>query len=162
MWRIVRCRGSSTSPEFIAKAVQAWITAVGAQTAYIAPGSPWDNGYIESFNPKLRDERLNGEIFYTLRRPRSLSRAGESTTRRSGRTRRPATCPRARGRAGPAAQTRPAPPPRSCRAQADNALTFNPDHRIRTTRWGPAKGSPGLTLCRAVRLGCRRSVARDR
>jgi putative transposase len=48
-------------------AVQDWITAVGAKTAYIAPGSPWENGYIESFNARLRDELLDGEIFYTLR-----------------------------------------------------------------------------------------------
>ncbi len=53
-------------PEFVAKSVQAWITGVGAQTAYIAPGSPWENGYVESFNARLRDELLNGEIFYTL------------------------------------------------------------------------------------------------
>ena len=58
---------SDNGPEFIAKAVQTWITAVGAKTAYIAPGSPWENGYIESFNAKLRDELLNGEIFYTLK-----------------------------------------------------------------------------------------------
>ena len=43
-----------------------WITAVGAKTAYIAPGSPWENGFIESFNARLRDELLDGEIFYTL------------------------------------------------------------------------------------------------
>jgi transposase InsO family protein len=47
--------------------VQEWITAVGAKTAYIAPGSPWENGYVESFNARLRDELLDGEIFYTLR-----------------------------------------------------------------------------------------------
>src|SRR5215216_505132 len=41
--------------------------AVGAKTAYIAPGSPWENGYVESFNARLRDELLDGEIFYTLR-----------------------------------------------------------------------------------------------
>ena len=58
---------SDNGPEFVAKAVQDWITAVGAKTAYIAPGSPWENGYIESFNARLRDELLNGEIFYTLR-----------------------------------------------------------------------------------------------
>jgi hypothetical protein len=50
-----------------AKAVQEWIAAVGARTAYIAPGSPWENGYVESFNARLRDELLNGEIFYTLK-----------------------------------------------------------------------------------------------
>ena len=47
--------------------MQEWITAVGAKTAYIAPGSPWENGYVESFNARLRDELLDGEIFYTLR-----------------------------------------------------------------------------------------------
>src|SRR5829696_1110846 len=58
---------SDNGPEFVAKAVQTWITAVGAKTAYIERGSPWENGYVESFNARLRDELLNGEIFYTLR-----------------------------------------------------------------------------------------------
>jgi putative transposase len=58
---------SDNGPEFAAKAVHAWITAVGAKTAYITPGSPWENGYVESFNARLRDELLNGEIFYTLK-----------------------------------------------------------------------------------------------
>ena len=58
---------SDNGPEFIAKAVQTWISAVGATTAYIAPGSPWENGYVESFNARFRDELLNGEIFYSLR-----------------------------------------------------------------------------------------------
>ena len=62
-------------PEFIAKAVQEWIKAVGAQTAYITPGSPWENGYIESFNARLRDEFLNGEIFYTLQETKILIEA---------------------------------------------------------------------------------------
>ena len=57
---------SDNGPEFVAKAVQDWIGAVGAKTAYIAPGSPWENGFIESFNARLRDELLDGEIFYTL------------------------------------------------------------------------------------------------
>ena len=51
----------------MAKTVQGWIAAVGAKTAYIAPGSPWENGYVESFNARLRDELLEGEIFYSLR-----------------------------------------------------------------------------------------------
>jgi transposase InsO family protein len=51
----------------VAKAVQEWIAAVGAKTAYITPGSLWENGYVESFNARLRDELLDGEIFYTLR-----------------------------------------------------------------------------------------------
>ena len=43
-----------------------WIAAVGVKTAFIEPGSPWKNGYCESFNVRFRDELLNGEIFYTL------------------------------------------------------------------------------------------------
>jgi len=58
---------SDNGPEFVAKAVQEWIAVVGAKTAYIERGSPWENGYIESFNARLRDELLDGEIFYTLR-----------------------------------------------------------------------------------------------
>ena len=58
---------SDNGPEFIAKAVQDWIAAVGASPAYIARGSPWENGFIESFNARLRDELLDGEIFYSLR-----------------------------------------------------------------------------------------------
>ena len=53
-------------PEFIAEAVREWITAIGAGTAFIESGSPWENGHCESFNSKLRDELLNGEIFYSL------------------------------------------------------------------------------------------------
>ena len=63
---------SDNGPEFIAKAVQDWIAAVGARTAYIAPGSPWENGYIESFNARMRDELLNGEIFYSLNEARII------------------------------------------------------------------------------------------
>jgi transposase InsO family protein len=58
---------SDDGPEFVAKAVQEWITAVGAKTAYTAPGSPWENGHVESFNARLRDELLDGEVFYGLR-----------------------------------------------------------------------------------------------
>jgi transposase InsO family protein len=58
---------SDKGPEFIAEAVQEWIAALGTKTAYITPDSPWENGYVESFNARLRDELLNGEMFYTLR-----------------------------------------------------------------------------------------------
>ena len=58
---------SDNGPEFVAEAVRDWVTAVGAQSAYIEPGSPWENGYCESFNARFRDELLNGEIFYTLK-----------------------------------------------------------------------------------------------
>jgi putative transposase len=57
---------SDNGPEFIAITLREWIAAVGSQTAYIEPGSPWENGYCESFNSKLRDELLDGEIFFSL------------------------------------------------------------------------------------------------
>jgi putative transposase len=57
----------------VAKAMRAWITAVGAKTAYIEPGSPWEDGYVESFNARLRDELLNGELFFSLREAEIIS-----------------------------------------------------------------------------------------
>lgn len=63
---------SDNGLEFIALAVRDWISAVGAKTAYIEPGSPWENGYCESFNARFRDELLNGEIFYNLREAQIL------------------------------------------------------------------------------------------
>jgi transposase InsO family protein len=78
---------SDNGPEFIAKAVQDWITAVGAKTAYIAPGSPWENGFVESFNARLRDELLDGELFYSLREAQTVIeswRRHDNTTRPHG------------------------------------------------------------------------------
>ena len=57
---------SDNGSEFSAKAVKAWLGRVGVKTLFIEPGSPWENGYNESFNGKLRDELLNREIFNTL------------------------------------------------------------------------------------------------
>jgi transposase InsO family protein len=57
---------SDNGAEFTCQAVRHWLANVGVQTLFIEPGSPWENGYVESFNGKLRDEFLNGEIFYTL------------------------------------------------------------------------------------------------
>jgi transposase InsO family protein len=57
---------SDNGPEFTAKAVREWLSRVGVQTLFIEPGSPWENGYVESFNGKLRDELLDREIFHTL------------------------------------------------------------------------------------------------
>ena len=64
-----RCYG----PEFIAKAVREWIAAVGAKTPFIEPGSPWENGYAESFHSRLRDEFLAVEEFESLRAARQLT-----------------------------------------------------------------------------------------
>ena len=58
---------SDNGPEFVALKLRKLRSAVGAKTLYIEPGSPWENGYCESFNGKLRDECLNGEIFYSLK-----------------------------------------------------------------------------------------------
>jgi len=57
---------SDNGPEFTAKAVREWLQRVGGQTLFITPGSPWENGYIESFTGRLRDARLNRELFETL------------------------------------------------------------------------------------------------
>ncbi len=58
---------SDNGPEFTAKVIRQWFTRLGGGTLFIEPGSPWENGDHESFNGKLRDELLNGEIFYTIR-----------------------------------------------------------------------------------------------
>ena len=58
---------SDNGPEMVAKVLRNWLSRVGTKTAYIMPGSPWENGYCESFNGELRNELLDGEIFYTLK-----------------------------------------------------------------------------------------------
>ncbi|HJW30860.1 MAG TPA: IS3 family transposase, partial [Saprospiraceae bacterium] len=57
---------SDNGPEFTSDGIRGWLGRLGVKTLFIEPGSPWENGYIESFNGKLRDELLNGEIFDTL------------------------------------------------------------------------------------------------
>lgn len=57
---------SDNGPEFTARRVREWLERVEVKTLFIEPGSPWENGYVESFQGKMRDELLNGEIFYTL------------------------------------------------------------------------------------------------
>ena len=57
---------SDNGSEFTAKQVRRWLADLSVKTLFIEPGSPWENGYIESFNGKLRDELLDGEIFDTL------------------------------------------------------------------------------------------------
>jgi putative transposase len=63
---------SDNGSEFTAKALRDWIGGIGVKTAYIEPGSPWENGYNESFNGKLRDELLNREMFYSLKEAQIL------------------------------------------------------------------------------------------
>ncbi len=64
---------SDNGPEFVAKDLRKWLAKTGAKTLYIEPGSPWENGFCESFNSKLRDEFLNGEIFYSIKELRVLA-----------------------------------------------------------------------------------------
>ena len=68
---------SDNGPEFTAQVVRDWLPRVGVRTLFIEPGSPWENGYNESFNGKLRDELLNGELFYTLREAKGLLAQGQ-------------------------------------------------------------------------------------
>jgi len=64
---------SDNGPEFVAHDLRTWLGKTGAKTMYIEPGSPWENGYCESFNSKMRDEFLNGEIFYSIQELRVLA-----------------------------------------------------------------------------------------
>jgi putative transposase len=63
---------SDNGSEFTAKRVRQWLALLGVKTLFIERGSPWENGYIESFNGKMRDELLNVEIFYTLKEAQVL------------------------------------------------------------------------------------------
>jgi len=63
---------SDNGPEFIADAIKKWLKKKHVETLYVEPGSPWENGYIESFNGKLRDEILNREIFYSVKETKVL------------------------------------------------------------------------------------------
>ena len=92
---------SDNGAELSAKIVRGWFATLGAKTLYIEPGSPWENGYCESFNGKLRDECLNGEIFYTLKEAKVVIEQWRNTTTRSDRTHPSATGRRRRsGRCG--------------------------------------------------------------
>jgi transposase InsO family protein len=85
---------SDNGAEFTATKVRDWLERINVKTLYIEPGSPWENGYVESFNGKLRDELLEREIFDTLWEAKSSSNAGGGKTTRSCRTVRSPTGPR--------------------------------------------------------------------
>lgn len=63
---------SDNGPEFVAHTLRLWFSSLEIRPLFIEPGSPWENGYIESFNGRLRDELLNGEIFYTIFEARTI------------------------------------------------------------------------------------------
>ena len=81
---------SDNGPEFTAKLVRRWLGRVGVETLFIEPGSPWENGYNESFNGKLRDELLNGEIFCSLAEAGRAGRAMEARVQYRPTPQRPA------------------------------------------------------------------------
>ena len=119
---------SDNGPEFVAKAVREWIAAVGAKTAYIEPGSPWENGYCESFNGKLRDELLDGEVFYSLAEAKAVIEGW----RQHYNTRRPHS---ALGYRPPAPEVVPWPTLSTTRVIAPKPVMHQ--HPPRTTPGGP-------------------------
>lgn len=75
MYGVPECIRSDNGPEFIAKAIQQWLSMLEVQTLYVEPGSPWQNGYAESFHSRLRDELLNLEEFESVRHARAHAAA---------------------------------------------------------------------------------------
>jgi len=124
---------SDNDPEFIARKVRDWIAAVGAKTAYIEPGSPWEHGDCESFNARFRDALLNGEMFYSLPEAQILIeqwRTHSNTPSRDIATQ----CPAGQwsGRTALRATARPRP-------QASSQCTGGPrcnDNQTGPLRWG--------------------------
>ncbi len=120
-------------PEFIANAVQEWLARIGVKTLYITPGSPWENGYCESFNGSMRDELLNGEIFYTLTEATILIerwRQHYNTLRPHSSLGYQPPAPEAAPPATAALRFRYAPPAASHSARGNLALTINADHSV--------------------------------
>ena len=120
---------SDNGPEFVAEAVRRWIAAVGARTAFIEPGSPWENGYIESFNARLRDELLQRNILHPEGSPGShrilaLPLQFRTPTWQPGI---PTAGPGDDRHAKLAARLRYAPPATQLGRQTRNALTFDLD-----------------------------------
>ena len=68
-----QARTSDNGPEFIAKAIQGWLGSASVETLYVAPGSPWENGYAEAFHSRLRDEFLNMEAFASVKETQALA-----------------------------------------------------------------------------------------
>jgi len=124
---------SDNGPEFVAQAVREWIAAVGAKTAYIEPGSPWENGYCESFNSKLRDELLNGDLLHAAGGPgdhreleTALQHCSPALFARLSATRTGGLHPRAPGFAVWISYARRA----LAGAKTNPKLTSQPDHSI--------------------------------
>lgn len=125
---------SDNVSEFIAIVVQKWLAQVGVKTPYITPASPREDGYNESFNESLRDELLNGEIYYSLAETKVLIEAW----RRHYKTIHPHS----------SLGYRPPAPEGGNDEDGNNALTFYPDHSV-----GPVR--PPVVLPVALRVSRR-------
>jgi hypothetical protein len=118
---------SDNGPEMVAKVLREWLTTPGTKSLCIEPGSPWENGYCESFNGKLRDELLNGEIYYSLKEAKVVI----EQWRNYYNTKRPHS---ALGYRPPhPSQPRPNPSP-STRRQTCNSLSLRLVQSIRQAR----------------------------
>jgi hypothetical protein len=124
---------SDNGPEFIAKALQHWLARIGVKTLYITPGSPWENGYCESFNGSLRDELLNGEIFYSLAEAKVLIEAWRRHYNTVRPHEPPGLSPAGSGSSHPASAAlrfRFAPPPADTGGKRTHAPTIKTDHPV--------------------------------
>ena len=83
---------SDNGPEFMAQAIRDWLKTAGVKTLYIEPGSPWENGYVESFNGKRREELLNREVFETLREAQMTTDSDNPAHQREDRSCRTSAC----------------------------------------------------------------------
>ncbi len=133
---------SDNGREFTAQAVRDWLKAVGVKTLYIEPGSPWENGYVESFNGKLRDELLNVEVFDTLWEAKVLA----DRWCREYNQRRPHSA---------LAYRPPAPEARLPRSQAQSSIPWSGLHMVPSLTWRVDSFlGAGQFLLRRDRLVC--------
>jgi transposase InsO family protein len=137
---------SDQGPEFMAEAVKAWLAGVGARTAYIEKASPWKNGYVESFNGKMRDELVNGEVFNTLREAQVLI---EGWRRHYNRVR-------------PHSALGYRPQPRRLRHWPGRRSAQGQERLRRRTKFPPGSLDGGWSARRGARLACVRGAARRR
>lgn len=140
---------SDNGSEFIATSVQKWLAQVGVKTLYITPASPWENGYNESFNGSLRDELLNGEIFYSLAEAKVLIEAW----RRHYNTIRPHS---SLGYRPPAPETASPPLPPSGSDRSTSRRQWQRRQQCTNNQRGPLSGGRSVqraNRCRSVGHG---------
>ena len=146
---------SDNGPEFTAVAVKGWITGVRASTAFIEPGSPWENSYVESFNGKLRDELLGCEVFNSLAEARVLIeqwRVHDKTVRPHPALGCRPPAPEVVLMAPIMMPTIPGPTGSAAPRPAMHC------HLSRTIQWGASQTRTAAPSRRAIRLVCRERI----